>query len=64
MFYGTIGQSEYIIRKLKEEAGLSDVKVVATGGLGKIVAENSEEIELYDADLTLKGLLYIHQKQA
>lgn len=64
LFYGTIGQSEYIIRKLKEEAGLSDVKVVATGGLGKIVAENSEEIELYDADLTLKGLLYIHQKQA
>lgn len=63
LFYGTIGQSEYIIRKIKEEAGLPEAKVVATGGLGKIVADFTDEIQVYDADLTLKGLLYIHQKQ-
>ncbi len=63
LFYGTIGQSEYIIRKIKEEAGTPDAKVVATGGLGKIVADYSQEIEMYDADLTLKGLLYIYKKQ-
>lgn len=62
-FYGTLGQTEYIIRKIKKEAGLPDAKVVATGGLGKIVSENTDEIQIYDADLTLKGLLYIHQKQ-
>lgn len=63
LFYGTIGQSEYIIRKIKEESGLSDVKVVATGGLGKIIADNTEEIQVYDSDLTLKGLQMIYQKQ-
>lgn len=63
LFYGTIGQTEYIIRRMKEEAGIPDAKVIATGGLGKIVSENTDEIQIYDADLTLKGLLYIYQKQ-
>lgn len=63
LFYGTLGQSEYIIRKIKDEAGVPDAKVIATGGLGKIISDNTDEIEIYDADLTLKGLLYIHQKQ-
>lgn len=63
LFYGTIGQSEYIIRKIKEESGCLDAKVVATGGLGRIIADYTKEIELYDADLTLKGLLYIYKRQ-
>ena len=63
LFYGTIGQSEYIIRKIKEESGLADVKVVATGGLGKIIADNTSEIQVYDSDLTLKGLQMIYEKQ-
>ena len=63
LFYGTIGQTEYIIRKIKEESGLTDVKVVATGGLVKIIADNTDEIQVYDSDLTLKGLQLIYQKQ-
>lgn len=63
LFYGTLGQTEYIIRKMKEEANLPDAKVIATGGLGKIVSEHTDSIDLYDADLTLKGLLYIYKKQ-
>ena len=31
LIYGGIGQTEYIVRKLQEEAGLKDMKVVATG---------------------------------
>ena len=63
LFYGTIGQTEYIIRKLKEESGLMDAKVIATGGLGKVISESTSEIDVYDADLTLKGLQIIHSKQ-
>lgn len=63
LFFGTLGQTEYIINKIKEDAGLTDVKVIATGGLGKVVSENTDSIDVYDGDLTLKGLLYIHQKQ-
>lgn len=63
LFYGTVGQSEYIIRRIKEESGLVDAKVVATGGLGKIIADNTDEIQVYDADLTLRGLQIIYEKQ-
>lgn len=35
LVYGQIGQTEYIIRKVKEESGIRDLKVVATGGLAK-----------------------------
>ncbi len=62
LIYGYIGQTEYIIRKVKEEANLSSMKVVATGGLGKIIADATDAIDVYDADLTLKGLLYIYNK--
>lgn len=54
-FLWNAGQTEYIIRKIKAEAGLPEAKVVATGGLGKIVSENTDEIQIYDADLTLKA---------
>ena len=63
LFYGTIGQTEYIIRKIKEESGLMNAKVIATGGLGKVVYENTKSIEIYDGDLTLKGLQLIYSKQ-
>lgn len=61
--FGTIGQSEYIIRKIKEESGFLDAKVVATGGLGKIISEHTDEIQVYDSDLTLRGLQIIYDKQ-
>ena len=63
LFFGTIGQSEYIIRKIKEESGFLDAKVVATGGLGKIISEHTDEIQVYDSDLTLRGLQIIYDKQ-
>lgn len=61
--YGYIGQTEYIIRKLKEESGLSGIKVVATGGIGKIIADETPLIDYYDSMLTLKGLQILYEKQ-
>ena len=63
LVYGHVGETEYIIRKMKEEAGLDTMKVVATGGLGKIIAEATDTIDVYDANLTLKGLRVIYKKQ-
>lgn len=63
LVYGHIGQTEYIIRKIKEEADLKQMKVVATGGLGKIIADSTDAIDIYDANLTLKGLRIIYEKQ-
>lgn len=63
VFYGYIGQTEYIIRKIKKESKLENIKVVATGGLGKLISENTSEIDIYDANLTLQGLRLIYEKQ-
>ncbi len=62
LVYGYIGQTEYIIRKVKEESGLKDLQVVATGGLGKIIADETDSIDVYDNLLTLKGLQIIYEK--
>ena len=63
VFYGCIGQTEYIINRIREESGIDNIKVVATGGLGKLISENTDKIDIYDANLTLKGLRLIYEKQ-
>lgn len=59
--YGYIGQTEYIIQKIKEEYG-QDMKVISTGGLGRMIASETHMIDIYDADLTFKGLKLIYDK--
>lgn len=61
LVYGYIGQVEYIVKKIKEEMK-TDMKVIATGGLGKIIASETDVIGLYDPDLTFKGLKIIYDK--
>lgn len=62
LVYGQIGQTEYIINMVKKETGISDMKVVATGGLGRIIADETDTIDVYDASLTLDGLRIIYEK--
>ena len=62
LMYGQIGQTEYIIRKVKEESGLVNLKVVATGGLGRAIADETDSIDIYDSSLTLDGLRIIYDK--
>ena len=60
--YGTIGETEYIVKKMKEESGLGEIKVVATGGFGRIIADETDCIDIYDELLTLQGLRIIYNK--
>ncbi len=62
LVYGYIGQTEYIIKKIIEESKIPDIKVIATGGLGKIIADSTDTIQIYDQQLTLKGLRLIYNK--
>ena len=62
LVYGQIGQTEYIIKKVKEESGLQNLKVVATGGLGRIISEGTSKIDVYDPELTLKGMRLIYER--
>lgn len=62
LVYGQIGQTEYIIRQVKKETGLTDLKVVATGGLGRIIADETDAIDIYDSSLTLEGLRILYER--
>ncbi len=61
--FGQIGQSEYIISHMKEASGFDNVKTVATGGLGKLIASETDCIDVYDPNLTLQGMRLIYEKQ-
>jgi len=60
LIFGYIGQTEYIIRKIKEEVG--EAKVIATGGLGRIIFNETDMIDAYDRDLSFKGMKIIYDK--
>ena len=60
---GAIGSAEYLIRRTKKEMGYGEaVPVIATGGLGRLVAENSDCIDVVDGDLVLSGLRLIYER--
>ena len=62
LVYGQIGQTEYIIRQVKKESGFDDLKVAATGGIGRIIAAECPAIEVFNSHLTLEGLRIIFDK--
>ena len=60
VIYGAAAQVDGMIDRIKEEIGNSNVKVIATGGLSKLIVPLCKnEIELIE-DLTLMGLLKIY----
>lgn len=63
LVYGQIGQTEYIVSQIKQELGLDQIKVIATGGLGVLLAHETNCIDYYDANLTLEGMRLIYEKQ-
>jgi type III pantothenate kinase len=50
-----------LIARFRAEVGPA-LRVVATGGKGELYAQHIDAIELYDPDLTLKGLQLCWQK--
>ena len=62
--YGYIGQVSYLIERMKRELGAPEAKVIATGGLALLIAEDSSVIDVLDGLLTLKGLCLIYEKNA
>ena len=61
LVFGYIGQTEYIVKKMKA-SGYENAKVVATGGLGNIIVPETDVIDIYDPKLTLDGLRIIYEK--
>lgn len=56
LVYGQIGQTEYIVSKLKEELNAPNMRVVFTGGLSSIISGGTNVCDFIDTELTLKGI--------
>lgn len=63
IIFGYIGQVDYIVRRMKAEMKEDgDIKVIATGGLARMIASESETIDEINGLLTLEGLRIIHDR--
>ncbi len=60
IFFGYAGQIKHIITKIKEELN-EEIIVLATGGLGKILSAEIDEIDEYDPYLSMKGLYTLYE---
>lgn len=63
IYYGQIGQTEAIIKQIKKESGCRNAKVIATGGLGQMIKDGTDLIDIYDKDLTMHGLRIIYERE-
>lgn len=59
---GHIGETIYMIEQLKKELNQPDLKVIATGGLARIIDEEEKVFDIIDPVLTLKGLRILYEK--
>ena len=62
IFYGYVGQINHIVAKMKEELGQPEARVIATGGLARLIATDTNAIDVIDGSLTLKGLRMIYER--
>lgn len=58
---GYVGALKGIITEMKEEIG-GNVQVIATGGMGRMMAQHCDMIDEVDANLTLDGLRMIYER--
>lgn len=63
IFWGYVGLIEGLVKRMEEEFG-AKMLVVATGGLAPLFAESTPVINELAPDLTLRGLLEIHRRNA
>jgi type III pantothenate kinase len=63
LYFGYAGLVEGIVRRIREELG-EPARVVATGGLAPVLAEEMPFVEAFEPFLTLEGLRLVYLKNA
>ncbi|MBV8749996.1 MAG: type III pantothenate kinase [Candidatus Eremiobacteraeota bacterium] len=59
LVYGAVGQTEEIVRRMREVLG-ANARVIASGGMAPVVAAETEVIEMVEPHLVLHGLRVDH----
>lgn len=63
LVYGHMGLAQFIINKMKKELNTEEaIKVIATGGLSTLIANEINVIDHVDKLLTLQGLRLIYER--
>lgn len=60
--YGYVGQVDYIVNRMKKEMNEENIRVIATGGLARLIAAEAQTIDDINGLLTLEGLRIIYEK--
>lgn len=62
LLFGIVGAVDYITARMKQELGAPDARVIATGGMARLIAQEARSIDEIDGLLTLKGLRLIYER--
>ena len=62
LYWGYVGLVDGLIERMIIESTFDSVRVIATGGLARLIAEESKCIELVDEYLTLTGLQLLYEQ--
>lgn len=61
VIFGAAGQVDALVRRIRAEIG-EDARVVATGGLARLIERESQTIQVVDPWLTLQGIRILYER--
>jgi type III pantothenate kinase len=62
LIFGTAGEVDGIVGRIRDELGAPDATVIATGGLAPVVIPHCRTIDHLEPWLTLEGLRLVYEK--
>ncbi|MFC1512607.1 type III pantothenate kinase [bacterium] len=62
IYHSYIGAVKHLVKQIKQEAQISQVKVVLTGGYTDLFKSETDTFDIFDKDLSLKGLAIYYEK--
>lgn len=60
IYYGYVGMVDSVVTRMEKEIGRK-AKVIATGGLSSLIAQDAKKIDMTDEFITLEGLKLIYE---
>jgi len=62
LLYGTAGEVDAVVDRVREELETPDAPVIATGGLAPVVIPHCRTVDHHEPWLTLEGLRLVHER--